>query len=205
MCRQSMTTIGLAGCFWIFSFLAVPAAEPAANVDEANRWALLIGVDEYAEGKDFKKLHYCGADMEALRDQLAKSGFRDSHITLMRNHGEESKYEPSKHNIERQLDLLLEGLDKDSIVVIGFSGHGVKVKGQSYLCTTDADLDEPDPNKTMIAVNRIVERLQLSGHLQASDGRRLPQRSAPEGSKARSREDITAGFTRGWRGHPRGF
>ena len=181
--------------------LASRAADKPVAVDEADRWALLIGVDEYAE---CAKLKYCGADMEALRDRLVKSGFRDSHIILMRNHAKEAKYEPSKVNVERQLDLLLNGLEKNSVVVIGFSGHGVKANRRSYLCTTEARLDEPD--ETMLAIDKVYERLQrcpAAFKLMMVDACRNDPRLP--GSKALPGQDVVEGFAKGLQRPPRGI
>ena len=54
--------------FSLFLALCMNAAEPVQAEEFAGqRWAVLIGVDDYAQIAD---LNYCGADMLALRDQL---------------------------------------------------------------------------------------------------------------------------------------
>jgi hypothetical protein len=47
--------------------MAVLAPWAPAAEQSGQRWAILIGVDDYAE---VRKLKYCGADQRALRDRL---------------------------------------------------------------------------------------------------------------------------------------
>ncbi len=44
--------------------------------------------------------------------------------------------------------------------MLGFSGHGVHIGGHSYLCPTDAKLD--DPQGTMVALDKVYEQLDAS-------------------------------------------
>jgi hypothetical protein len=68
----------------------------AAKVGE--RWAQLIGVDDYATAQD---LAFCGADQRDLHAKLKSTGFAEDHLFLLHDKAEETKYRPSKGNIER--------------------------------------------------------------------------------------------------------
>jgi tetratricopeptide (TPR) repeat protein len=130
------------------------AAAPKVIEKAAGRWALLIGVDDYAEAE---KLHYCGADMRDLRDQLVKSGFPKEQVFLLTDEVQDTKYRPLKVNIERQLELVLGLVERDDLIVVGFSGHGVHIDGKSYLCPTETRLGDAH---TMVSLDGVYERLQ---------------------------------------------
>ena len=129
-----------------------PAKKKAAH----QRWAILIGVDDYAQAQD---LQYCGADQRAFRERLIKSGFDEDNVFLLHDEAKEKKYLPFKANIEKQLDLLLGLLEKDDIVVLAFSGHGLHFGGKSYICPTDAKLDDPN---SLVSMDSVYDRLKKS-------------------------------------------
>ncbi len=136
---------------------AQPVAPKVAGADKAGaRWALLVGVDDYLWAR---KLEYCGADMRALRQQLAASGFAQDHIYLLHDKAEENKYRPMKANIEAHLRLILDLAAQDDAVLIAFSGHGVHRNGRSYLCPAEAKLDDVN---SLVAVDELYERLHKS-------------------------------------------
>ncbi len=120
----------------------------------SNRWALLIGVDDYMRAR---KLDYCGADMQALAEQLMAAGFPKDHVYLLHDKAPETKYRPMKANIETHLRLILGLVEKNDLVVVGFSGHGVHMDGKSYLCPTEADLTDP---KTLVSLDDVYGRLE---------------------------------------------
>ena len=133
------------------------AAEPAKKPTEkrvGNRWAILVGVDNYAE---IEKLRYCGADMRELRNQLIAAGFPKEQVFLLDDKAEDTKYRPLKANIERQLGLVLDLVESEDLVVVGFSGHGVHLDGKSFLCPTESRLRDPS---TLVSLDAVYERLQ---------------------------------------------
>jgi uncharacterized caspase-like protein len=140
-------------CLILFASLFVAGIASAAAPVVAERWAVLIGVDDYAYAQ---KLKYCGADQRALRDQLVASGFPKDHVFLLHDKDEDLRLRPSKGNIERHLELVLNLADAKDLVVIGFSGHGVHLGGKSYLCPGDGTLDDP---KSLVGVDDVYERL----------------------------------------------
>jgi sulfatase modifying factor 1 len=193
MLRVLMLAVGLV----VLLPCASPGKAPAQNQDAADRWAILVGVDDYAEIDD---LRYCGADMHALRDQLAQSGFPQEQVFLLEDKAE-AKYRPSKANILRQLDLVLKIVEPNSLVVVGFSGHGVQIGEKSYLCPTEAQLDDTD---SLIRLDDIYRRLDESPATlklllvdACRDDPRLPgQKSAKgyAGTKGFAKERLPAGM-----------
>jgi formylglycine-generating enzyme required for sulfatase activity len=137
----------------LFRGASATAAE-AAGEKVGGRWAILIGVDDYAEAN---KLRFCGADMQSLAQKLIGAGFSAEQVLVLHDNASQSKYRPLKPNIERQLGLVLDAVERGDLVVVGFSGHGVHLNGKSYLCPEEARLEEP---ATLISLEGVYEKLQ---------------------------------------------
>ncbi len=150
---SGLMRLGLAlFAFNCFGIEALSAAEPTGR-----RWALLIGVNDYA---NLDKLSHCLADVRALRTELIASGFESDRIKLITDDATEARYRPSKGNIEKQLDLVLGQARTNDLVLIAFSGHGVYYENDSYLCPPEADTD--DPVATMVSQQSVNDKLLRS-------------------------------------------
>jgi len=75
--------------------MALPAR---AGEDPTQRWALLIGVDDYAELEDLK---YAGADVRALQGELLARGFEQDSVFLVEDGSAQSKYRPCGEQASR--------------------------------------------------------------------------------------------------------
>ncbi len=139
-------------CDWLDeSRLALAAEHPARG----QKWALLIGVDDYTE---IRKLKFAGADQRAFAEQLIAAGFPQDHVFLLHDKAAEKKYLPFRENIEKQLDLVLRLAGTDDSVIVGFSGHGVQLEGKSYFCPEDTRVDKLAA--TLIPLDGVYERLR---------------------------------------------
>jgi hypothetical protein len=118
------------------------------------RWAMLIGVDEY---KRLDALRYCGEDARALGERLVQSGFQRDRVIVLRSRTEKLDEQPLKDNIEGQLKLVLSSAKEADLVVLSFSGHGVRLGGRSYLCPYEADLENP---ATLVSLDSVFKRLE---------------------------------------------
>ena len=67
------------------------------------RWALLIGVNDYAELEDLK---YCSRDMQALAEALAGVGFPADQVFLLHDEAADRRNQHLQANIEAQLCLV---------------------------------------------------------------------------------------------------
>jgi hypothetical protein len=137
----------------LFAFFLSAVCCPNSLAAPPQRWALLIGVNDYV---DFKDLRFAGADAAALGDSLAQSGFQRDHIFLLHDSAKEARYKPFKLNIDKQLSIVLNLAGPDDLVIVSFSGHGIHVDGKSFLCPSEAD--DTDPAGTMIAVDDIYKK-----------------------------------------------
>jgi hypothetical protein len=157
------TDRGLKGLLppFLRTFLAfvvcVTALRLAAGADSprgAQRWAILIGVDQYI---NVRHLKFCGADQVDLGRQLIASGFDNSQVFILHDKAQQKRYLPFKTNIEDQLTQVLDMVQNGDTLVIGFSGHGISKDGKSYLLPEDAKPD--DPTGTMIPVDDIYAKI----------------------------------------------
>jgi hypothetical protein len=91
--------------------------------------ALLIGVSEYEPG--LNPLPAAVRDVEALRSVLlnpAIGGFAESDVVLLKN--------PDRQTMEEAIETLFMGRSKDDLLLLFFSGHGIKDDaGQLFLVT----------------------------------------------------------------------
>ncbi|MDZ4853203.1 MAG: caspase family protein, partial [Pirellulaceae bacterium] len=144
---------------WVVAILfgmsvSVAGIRTDAADGKAEKWAVLIGIDDYAHAK---KLKYAVADQQALNDELIKSGFDKRQVTLLRDKAESTQFLPFKSNVEKQISLICDLAEAGDLVFIAFSGHGRHMSKKSFICPADGKLDEAD---TMIALDWVYERLQ---------------------------------------------
>ena len=140
----------MAACLCVSGF----SPQSARAAEGPQRWAVLIGVNDYNNAKD---LTYCVADQQALRDRLIAAGFSEKRIFLLRDGASESRFLPFKVNIEQQLKLLLGLVEEKDLVIVSFSGHGVQFRTKAYFCPTDATLDDAD---TLVSLDWVYDQLK---------------------------------------------
>ena len=152
MTRTLRTAAIVTASIWAGGILSSTAAVEAA--EPGQRWALLIGVNDYVE---LKNLQYCQRDAEALRDTLVSAGFAKKNVFLIASGAGEAAEQPFKANIERQLKVVLGLAEAGDMVLVCFSGHGIHVDGKTFLCPSEAD--DNDPSSTMIGLNWVYQQL----------------------------------------------
>ncbi len=157
MTRAPKVVVLLLVVAWSWFSFAPPAVAQDKKNDakkKSERWAVLIGVDDYAYAKD---LQFCGADMQALRGELVKVGFEDRQVLLLHDDAKEKRLQPYKSNIQKQIELTCSNAEWGDLVLIAFSGHGIHFDKVSYLCPTDAKLDDKE---TLVSLDWVYEKLQ---------------------------------------------
>ena len=108
-------------------------------VPAGNRYALLIGVNEYS--KPIKSLQFCVSDMELLAQCFERNGVPKDNIILVTDNSP-SEFRPTGANIRRQIENITQLMQSNDQLIVAFSGHGAMVDGASYLCPCDANLDD---------------------------------------------------------------
>jgi len=133
------------------------AAEPPAVSETMQRWALLIGVEDYSELPD---VEFVGRDLERLQTRLIAAGFPLANVFCLHGHVVQGKYLPSKANIERQLEIVPKLAGPKDLVLIVFCGHGLRLGEKDWLCPLDAHLGRPA--ETLIALEEVRRQLAAS-------------------------------------------
>ncbi len=101
-----------------------------------NRWALIVGIDEYE--KDVSSLKGAVNDARALRDVLIKqAGFPESQVILLTTDAATRDQHPTRTNILEELDNLSGRVPADGLLLFSFSGHGVSIASDAYLIPSD--------------------------------------------------------------------
>lgn len=194
---------GVLALGWFAAACPLVAEEGApTGSPEGEKWALLVGIDDYAEISDLK---YCRRDIQMLGRRLIAAGFPEENIVLMHDDQSDAPLQPFRSRINDKLDELLKGVRRGDLVLFAFSGHGVHVGETSYLCPIEARLDQVEA--TGIALADVYARLAASA---ASRKILLVDacRNDPEPGGSRSLDtapDVAADFVRGLQSPPEGM
>ncbi|MFN6488012.1 MULTISPECIES: caspase, EACC1-associated type [unclassified Nostoc] len=120
--------------------------------------ALLIGVSEYEPG--LNPLPSAVRDVEAVCEVLLHpeiGGFAASDITLLKN--------PERQVVEIAIETLFSGRYKDDLLLLYFSGHGIKDdRGRLYLATRNTSKTRQGEliRSTSVSANFIHDRMSES-------------------------------------------
>ncbi|MDR1385629.1 MAG: caspase family protein [Planctomycetaceae bacterium] len=120
---------------------------------QPKKHAILIGVDDYVQ---LAKLRFAKNDILALRDQLYKIGFDETNVYCL-TCGGETKYLPTKENIQLYINTILESAKEGDTVLLAMSGHGID-EDQPRFCPMDAK--EKDLLATTIPISDIFNSLE---------------------------------------------
>ena len=141
---------------------AQPSGRRAGDVNKrSQKWAVLVGVDQYEAGK----LRYCTDDATALVGALSASGFNEQQVYALTDNvveADQEKMSPTKENLNEIMGLVLSLPEKDDLVVVGFFGMGVQVRSADgkktpYLCPKDGVLTDVS---TLIPLSDVFSRLE---------------------------------------------
>jgi hypothetical protein len=169
----------------LFLFLSIPHAQaqtqndrrgvgvrPAGQVnklpEKSKRYALIIGVDKYADGS-ISTLDGASNDAKALADALTRhAGFPDDQVILLAS-DQPPQRQPTREEILLRLSNLRGAVPKDGLLVVAFAGHGVERNGQAYLLPSNARIhgDIELLQETSISVTRMRDSIKAVGVGQA--------------------------------------
>lgn len=164
----------------------------------AKRFALLIGVDQYADTQ-ITPLSGASNDVKALEEALVRyAGFPRDQVTLLAS-GEPLERQPTRVNILRRLSNLAAVVPKDGLLVVAFSGHGMERGGQAFLLPSDAQVsnDVDLLEQTALNVTQMKDKIRRTGvgqvvlFLDAC-------RNDPTAGRADAANLLTQSYTRGF-------
>lgn len=172
-------------------------AEAAARQDDGpggDRWALVIGVDDYRRAGVRDTLGSV-ADAGVLADVLAAGGWRDDHVLVLTDR------DATGEMIRAGIEWLADRTDATSRVVVSYSGHLRHRRGVTALWPTDDDYlwaDEVGARFAEVAADAMWLSFQgchaqgLASPALHRDGRLITYSSA---TAQKSREDPETGHS----------
>lgn len=122
------------------------------------RWALLVGIDEYA-GESITPLRGAVSDALALRDMLMKyARFSPGKIFCLTTDDQASL--PNLGNIITKLEYIASEAKQGDLFLFFFAGHGISWEGENYLLAYESDIRSPLLlSKTGLSVEELNEYL----------------------------------------------
>lgn len=129
---------------------------PQPSLGTGNRWAVLVGVDEYENEINYGRLHVCGEDVEAIRQQLIAGDFYPLRIRQLTDHAPEL---PTRANILATLQAVADATEPNDLLLFYYSGHGEERGGEPYLVPRDGQRLVLDDTAVSISrIKQIVEK-----------------------------------------------
>ena len=131
---------------------------------KAKRWALVIGVDQYADPQ-ISPLKGAANDAKTLAAALIQhAGFPQDQVILLAT-DQPAERQPTRLNILRRLSNLASLVPKDGLLLISFAGHGIERGGQAYLVPSDAQLSDDVSflEESAVSVSRMHDRIRATG------------------------------------------
>ena len=121
------------------------------------RWALLVGIDEYSSDI-ITPLKGAVSDAMALRDMLVKyAGFPSDNIFCLTSDNRASL--PNLGNIVTKLDYIASKAKPGDVFLFFFAGHGVVLNEQNYLLAYESDIRPLLLPKTGLSVEELSDYL----------------------------------------------
>lgn len=108
------------------------------------RYAILMGVNDYSPASELQPLRYAASDVERLKSVLIQRGYDEENVIIMSSDKSDA-LKPTSENIRRVMSEFAtsHSLSSADSVMIVFSGHGFNLSGDSYLCPHDYNAQSP--------------------------------------------------------------
>lgn len=119
---------------------------------KAKRFALIIGVDQYADTQ-MTTLSGAANDAKTLAEALVRyAGFPTEQVILLASN-QPAERQPTRGNILRRISNLSAIVPKDGLLLVAFAGHGMERGGQAFLLPTDAQVSNDVDLLEQTAIN----------------------------------------------------
>jgi hypothetical protein len=130
--------------------------KPQSALGMGNRWAVLVGVNEYADKNNYGRLQVCVKDTQAIRDRLLASGYEAGRLRLLIDGGAEP---PTRNNIIAALQSVANATNENDLLLFYYSGHGDEAGGEGYLVAHDGKhVALSDTGVSITRVKQIMEQ-----------------------------------------------
>ena len=131
---------------------------------KAKRYALIIGVDQYADTQ-ITTLGGASNDAKALANAMIQyAGFPSEQVTVLAS-DQPAERQPTRGNILRRLSNMAAVVPPDGLILVSFAGHGIERGGQAFLLPSDSQVsnDVELLEQTAINVSQIRDRIKKIG------------------------------------------
>ena len=133
----------------------------ADDPDDARRWAIVIGVNDYNDVA-IGKLSKARNDAKIIGQLLMEQGEFGKVFVMTDDVDAKNTLYPTRINIEEKLDIILSSAEKNDTILFFFSGHGVSdSKGEGYILPVDTVFDKV--TYSAIKVNNIIGKINEKG------------------------------------------
>ncbi len=145
--------------------------DPVVQTGTGNRYALVVGIDEYSPSYGAGNLSCCVNDAKGICNTvLAGSQWSSNNIQMLTNN------QATRSNIRGYLQQLANQTGEGDMIVYVQSSHGGQYSGtDTYLCTHDADYPDYELGRDLALFNRgqkvvvIVDACFSGGLFRSSD------------------------------------
>jgi len=120
------------------------------------RWAFLVGIDAYEDPR-FNRLNFCVNDVLALEKLLTELGYI---VVAMYDQHSEAHRQPTKDNVEAELQQLCQQMGKDDLLFVHFACHGKLLTDRQPILimkdSRDALLQQPEKRLSVEQVEKMM-------------------------------------------------
>jgi uncharacterized caspase-like protein len=133
----------------------------SAQTPVGKKLALVVGINKYHD-RMLPELPYAVSDATALAATLQKLGFEVVLLTDATGK-KEASLQPSKENIEREVQALLKRCQpkKNDLVLMALAGCGVQIGEEPYFCPQEAK-PSSQKNDTLVSLHWLYGRMERS-------------------------------------------
>lgn len=151
MCRCAISLLALSLC--------ATSAFAASSETAGKRYAVVIGINEYADSS-IVKLTTARNDATDLGSELTSAGW--DKVFVLKDDGDyRSPDFPSRTNIENRVNLLADLVKPEDTIFFFFSGHGISSGNESSILPVDASFSRI--TETSIRLSSIISAFNARG------------------------------------------
>jgi uncharacterized caspase-like protein len=155
---------------------------------KGNRWAILVGINDYSDKNYYGTLSVCVDDALKIREALIAGGFERDRIHLLTD---KEKQLPLREEIIAELHAVADVTEFDDLLLFYFSGHGVEKDGEGYLVPLNAKGIAPrDTAVSIRLVKEIMEQANARAKVMILDACHAGAKIRAKGPSSMSEEFI---------------
>lgn len=131
------------------------SSRPSSSRSIQQRWAFLVGINKYTDPK-FSQLNFCVNDVIALEKLLKELDYT---VVAMYDEHPEGYRQPTKDNVEAELQQICQQIGEDDLLFVHFACHGRLQEGQPILILRDSRnglLQQPEKRLSVAQVEKMM-------------------------------------------------